>query len=372
MLKKCYILLSKITEKSTFVVSKRIPKNIKKEDSKKLSDTQPLINIEKCPILLKKLIDIEKKNKKNKIIYIKLAKNIIDSKEEFMANHAAAVMCIYAKAGMRHEKLCQILTKIVLNNPDIRSCASSIMALYKLEFENLRITVQDKLFDALIGRLHELSFMDLRQVLILIARVRYDCNFMDELCYAMTTRLKIEMAKAAEIKQHRLVYLRDLRTKEDDKIVLPKHEDFLIITYCLGVLNQSESRLFSFCLDKIAIVFNNRLKSEYLDAFEVLEGLHLTNNSKAKTLLPKCIYYCTHVLTIASSFELLKLAEDLKAVEITRKEIWDIWCDEVEKRFDDFKGEDSETIFNIFKSLQRKTNLITYKTIQKRRNETNN
>lgn len=326
----------------TLVVQRRLPWHVRKqqlrqqlwqgegeEERQEPSDT---------PGIVVEIAQQAKRRNRDKQLWSNLLDQALASQGELTPQDMASVLTSMAQARFQHNRLLDEFVRSLSYRSNVKVMVTAMVAVDKLGLptDGLR----RPFLQQLSGSCEQLSFGDLRRVLMALARCwkasPVDQDLLDEICDTL-------VSKAEDC---------DPR----DLVMVPQH---------LGRLQHLHMGLLGASANAVATLIASRLAVLPLDALRVLDGLLLLvplhENAAVRerlgALAQKCRLLARELLRELKSEDLWRTGAQLAGAEVTDHRVWGIWSTEVLGRRDEGTVVRAQRVAQVRKRIRRQWGL---------------
>jgi len=326
------------------IVQKRLPWQVRKhqlrqqlwkeEDEDLQGDEQT-----KTPGIVVEIAQAARKRKRDPHLWTNLLDQALSSHAELTPQDMASVLSSMAQARFQHNALLDEFVRSLSYRSNVKAMVTAMLAVDKLGLPT--DALRAPFLQQLSGQCDELSFGDLRRILMALARcwqaASVDAEVMDELCNAIVDKS------------------RDCDPR--DLVTVPQH---------LGRLRHLHVPLLSASANAVATLVASRLTVLPLDALRAMDGLLLLTpllaaapeaQVKLGELARKCGLLAAALLRHCSPEELWRAGAQLAGAEVAERQVWEVWAHEVLGRRDSESGRTHSAV-SIRKRILRQWGLL--------------
>eukprot|EP00388_Colpodella_angusta_P038251 GDKK01043929.1.p1 GENE.GDKK01043929.1~~GDKK01043929.1.p1 ORF type:complete len:511 (-),score=72.74 GDKK01043929.1:602-2134(-) len=328
------------------VLSRRKPGN--KHRKQRL--VRSIEEVVEAPLIVKQIEKAASNKVKSVKVWDVLAKSVVVERDHLLPQHIAQVLRSFSDIGYRNKDVLDCFSDSLCDTADIKAMVSALISFQKLEFSVERL--QQIFLGSLQGNTHELSFADLRFILIALGRLNIrNIPLLQEICHNTAQRAR-EQEKAG--------YAIDSR-------------EFLVFPYAVGKLQFYHDGILELTFSKIGGLVRSRIPCAPMDAAVCFEGW-LRMNSESEEFKKACEKTSTYVRFVFSRTPTVKLVETgagFSSIGIQKKEVWSLWCDEMEsQRLSKLKSKAQvEALVELFEALGRETQKVRQRLVEIEREE---
>ncbi|CAK9044831.1 unnamed protein product [Durusdinium trenchii] len=305
------------------VVQRRLPWQVRKNQlQQRLFDEDKVEDISsQTPSVVVQVSQATRRNNRDPQLWNNLLDQALASHAELAPQDMASILWSMGSARFHHKALVEEFVRTLSLRAGVKSLVTSMLALERLGLPTG--SLRAPFLQHLSGQCHELSFGDLRRVLMALARCRKHGaapqEQFQEICDA--------------------IHEKSVDCDPRDLIAIPQH---------LGRLQFVHSRLLACSTTAISRVISSRLAVLPLDVLRALDGLLLlvpliesghnegvtsrNHSLQCALLVKKCGLLARRLLQNASLVDLWSIGSQLLGSDIAQVEVWSLWILEAAQR----------------------------------------
>lgn len=311
--------LAPLAPDASLIVHKRLPWTVRKEQLRRQlwRQEEKEQEISKPAGIVVQIAQAAHAKRRQPQLWSNLLEQALAVHAELTPQDMANVLWSMSEVRYQHYALLDEFVRSLSLRADVKAMVTAMLAVDKL---GLPIdTLRAPFVQQLSGQCEELSFGDLRRVLMALARCwqRFpiDSELLDELCATLLTKSQ--------------------NCDPRDLVAVPQH---------LGRLRYLHPGLIAASSSAVWTIVSSRLTVVPLDVFRALDGFLLLSSIvdtaeprvKLFAMADKCGLFATQLLRLASIDELWSCGQQLMAAEIVEPRAWIIWAKEaIYRRTDD-------------------------------------
>ncbi|CAL1172646.1 unnamed protein product [Cladocopium goreaui] len=293
------------------IVHKRLPWQVRKNQLRqRFWDEEVKKSSSKTPSIVVEVSQTARRKRRDPQLWNNLLDQALAAHAELAPQDMASILWSMADARFHHKALVEEFIRSLSFRAGVKSLVTAMLALDRLGLpaDSLRAPF----LQHLSGQCNDLSFGDLRRVLMALARCTSSVQSeqLREICDAIHE-------KAEEC---------DPR----DLVAVPQH---------LGRLRFLHPQLMARSIDAISRLISSRLSVAPLDVLRALDGLLMLASlvegeihDQLKHLATKCKLLSSRMLQEGSTPDLWSIGSQLLGSEIVNAEVWTLWLAEASDR----------------------------------------
>lgn len=305
------------------IVQRRLPWQVRKQQLRqqlwKEEEEPAPEEPAKTPGIVVEIAQAARKKNRDPILWSNLLDQALEQQGELTPQDMASVLFSMAQARFQHAQLLDEFVRSLSFRANVKSMVTAMLAVDKLGLPT--DALRAPFLQQLVGSCDELSFGDLRRVLMALARcwqaAPVQKRLLNELCDAIVGK-----AEGCDPR---------------DLIAVPQH---------LGRLRHLHAPLLALSVGAVADLIASRLAVLPLDALRALDGFLLLGplvtrpdaRERFASLAAKCRLLATDILRNAGHEEVWRAGAQLAGAEVTEQSVWAVWAGEVVERREEGVG----------------------------------
>mmetsp|Transcript_68993 Transcript_68993/g.180831 ORF Transcript_68993/g.180831 Transcript_68993/m.180831 type:complete len:357 (-) Transcript_68993:8-1078(-) len=298
----------------SLIVQKRLPGGVRKQQARQQLWQEDKAGPEKehvrTPAIVVQIAQAAKRRQRSLRVWSNLLDQALENQDQMMPEDMASVLWSMADARYRHGRLLDEFIRSLSMGANVNAMTTAMLAVDRLGLPTEMLRAH--FLQQITGQCEQLSFADLRRMLMALARTcqtaPVESDLLDELCDAI-------VAKAGE--------------KEDprDLITMPQH---------LGRLRHMHGDLLSLSASAVLALVSSRLAVLPLDALRACDGFLLLKplvrgpvaEEQADALASKCRLLAAELLRRAPDEEFWGVGAQLLGAGVEETRVWSVWTGE--------------------------------------------
>mmetsp|Transcript_56353 Transcript_56353/g.131653 ORF Transcript_56353/g.131653 Transcript_56353/m.131653 type:complete len:320 (-) Transcript_56353:11-970(-) len=260
----------------------------------------------KTPAIVVQIGQMTRRNRRDAQVWGNLLDQALASHAELSPQDMASILWSMSDARFHHEALVEEFARTLSFRAGVKSIVTAMLALDRLSLPT--DSLRAPFLQQLSGQCQELSFGDLRRVLMALARcwkhAHVQSELLSELCDATADK-----AQGCDPR---------------DLVAIPQH---------LGRLRFLHGPLLAAAADSISQLVSSRLSVLPLDVLRATDGFMLLvpileageAQQRMVELSRKCELFAKHLLRQTKPPELWALGSQMLGAEIVSTEVWSLW-----------------------------------------------
>mmetsp|Transcript_90214 Transcript_90214/g.232886 ORF Transcript_90214/g.232886 Transcript_90214/m.232886 type:complete len:355 (+) Transcript_90214:77-1141(+) len=300
----------------SLIVQKRLPWQVRKQQMRQQlwQEDEASPEQSRTPGIVVQIAQAAKRRQRSSQVWSNLLDQALESQGEMTPEDMASVLWSMSESRYRHGPLLDEYMRSLSLGANVKAMVTAMLAVDRLGLST--DTLRAHFLQQLTGHCDELSFSDLRRMLMALARTSctapVESDLLDELCDAI-------VAKGVESEDPR------------DLITIPQH---------LGRLQHKHAKLLSMVASAVVALVSSRLAVLPLDALRALDGFLLLKpvvhgpaaEEQLDILALKCRLLSTELLRRAPDKDLWAVGAQLLGAGVEERSVWGVWAGEVLNR----------------------------------------